>query len=146
MPLSYLRDDCHKQTVTHIRESWRIELMYTLQGKTWPTHHTLSTLNLRMVQDHTYLTWSTYSNPSHHHQQRWQSHCSWEKWLPTQSIARRLTDPWVRTQFLSRASHWSSGGKATLCWWQTNRITGPTNTSMRLVRSILARRGQPIDP
>jgi hypothetical protein len=45
--------------------------MYTLQGKTWPRHHTLSTLNPHMVQDHTYLTWSTYSNPSRSHQQSW---------------------------------------------------------------------------
>jgi hypothetical protein len=29
-----LRDDCHKQAVTHIRESRRFESMYTLQGKT----------------------------------------------------------------------------------------------------------------
>jgi hypothetical protein len=36
------------------------------------------------------------------------SHCSQEKGLPTQSPARRLTDPWVRTQFLSRANQWSS--------------------------------------
>jgi hypothetical protein len=33
-----------------------------------------------------------------------QSHCSQEKGLPTQSTARRLTDLWVRTQFLSRAN------------------------------------------
>jgi hypothetical protein len=33
-----------------------------------------------------------------------QSHCSQEKWLPTQSTTRRLTDPRVRTQFLSRAN------------------------------------------
>jgi hypothetical protein len=39
MPLSYLRDDCHKQAVTHIRESRRFESMYTLQGKTRPTRH-----------------------------------------------------------------------------------------------------------
>jgi hypothetical protein len=38
-----------------------------------------------------------------------QSHCSREKGLPTQSTARRLTDPWVCTQFLSRAKQWSSG-------------------------------------
>jgi hypothetical protein len=54
-----------------------------------------------------------------------QSHCSREKGLPTQSTARRLTDPWVRTQFLSEDSHWSSGGKATLCWRYTTRLTGP---------------------
>jgi hypothetical protein len=38
--------------------------MYTLQGKTWPTHHTLFTLSPRMALDHTYLTWSTYNNLS----------------------------------------------------------------------------------
>jgi hypothetical protein len=32
-----------------------------------------------------------------------------KKWLPTQSIARRLTDPWVHTQFLSWANQWSRG-------------------------------------
>jgi hypothetical protein len=36
-PLSYLRDDCHEQAVTHIRESQRFESMYTLQRKTRPT-------------------------------------------------------------------------------------------------------------
>jgi hypothetical protein len=71
MPLSYLRDECHKQVITHIRESKRFESMYTLQGKTRPTRHTLSTLSARMVQDYTYVTWSTYSNLLRHHQQRW---------------------------------------------------------------------------
>jgi hypothetical protein len=54
-----------------------------------------------------------------------QSHCSREKGLLTQSTARQLTNLWVRTQFLSWASHWSSGDKATLCWWQASRLTGP---------------------
>jgi hypothetical protein len=34
-----------------------------------------------------------------------QSHCSREKGLPIQSTARRLTDLWVRTQFLSQGSY-----------------------------------------
>jgi hypothetical protein len=42
-----------------------------------------------------------------------QSHCSREKGLPTQSTARRLTDPWVHTQFLSWAHQWSSGESQT---------------------------------
>jgi hypothetical protein len=45
--------------------------MYTLQGKTQLTRHTLSTLSLRMVHDHTYLTWSIYSNLSYNRQQIW---------------------------------------------------------------------------
>jgi hypothetical protein len=39
MSLSYLRDDCHKQAVTHIQESRRFKSMYNLLGKTWPTQH-----------------------------------------------------------------------------------------------------------
>jgi hypothetical protein len=39
MTLGYLHDDCHKQAVTHIRESRRFESMYTLQGKTRTTRH-----------------------------------------------------------------------------------------------------------
>jgi hypothetical protein len=38
--------------------------MYTLQGKTRPTHHTLSTLGPHMALNHTYLTWSTYNTIS----------------------------------------------------------------------------------
>jgi hypothetical protein len=42
-----------------------------LIGETQPTRHTLSTLSPRMVHDHTYLTWSTYSNLLYSHQQIW---------------------------------------------------------------------------
>jgi hypothetical protein len=37
-----------------------------------------------------------------------QSHCSREKGFPIQSIARRLTDPWARTQLM----------RTSLCWIQ----------------------------
>jgi hypothetical protein len=37
------------------------------------------------------------------------SHCSWEKGLLTQSPSCRLTDLWVRIEFLSWANQWSSG-------------------------------------
>jgi hypothetical protein len=53
------------------------------------------------------------------------SHCSWEKGLLTQSIARRLTDPWVHTQFLYQVHQWSSRPKPNFCWWQATRLTGP---------------------
>jgi hypothetical protein len=42
-----------------------------------------------------------------------QSHCSREKWLPTQSTTRWLTDPRVRTQFHSWANQWCSGESQT---------------------------------
>jgi hypothetical protein len=55
MPLS-IHDDCHKHAVNHIRESRRFELMYTLQGKTRPTCHMLSTLILRARRCRSVLT------------------------------------------------------------------------------------------
>jgi hypothetical protein len=53
------------------------------------------------------------------------SHCSWEKGLPTQSTVRRLTDPQVRIQLLSRSSQWSRGRKPSSWRWSTSRFTGP---------------------
>jgi hypothetical protein len=41
------------------------------KGETQPTRHTLFTLSPRMVHDHTYLTWSTYSNLSYSRQLIW---------------------------------------------------------------------------
>jgi hypothetical protein len=125
MLLSYLRDDCHKQAVTHIRESRRFKLMYTLEGKTRPTCHTFSMLSPHMVQDHMYLTRSTYINLSHSHQQIWTGLLPQEEELPTQSTAHRLTNPRVRTQLLSHNSQWSSGEKSSFCWPSTTRLTGP---------------------
>jgi hypothetical protein len=54
-----------------------------------------------------------------------QTHYFWEKGLPIQSTVRRLTNPQVRTQFLSRANQLSSGGKATIYRWPATRLTGP---------------------
>jgi hypothetical protein len=45
--------------------------MYTLQVKTQPTRHTLPTLSPRMIHDHMYLMWSTYSNLSYNRQHIW---------------------------------------------------------------------------
>jgi hypothetical protein len=144
MPLSYLHDDYHELAVTHIWESRRFESMYTLQGKTRPTRHTLSTLSMHMVQDHTYLIWSIYSNLLWDTDRFERIPQLPRKGLPTQSTAHRLTDPRVRTKFLSWANQWSSRRKPSSCRWPTTQLTGSTNTSMRSVRSILARGGQPI--
>jgi hypothetical protein len=142
MPLSCLRDDCHKQAVTHIQESWRFKSMYTLLGKTRPTHHTLSTLSSRMAQDYTYLMWSTYRNPPWDADRFGRISLLPKKGLPTQSTARWPTDPRVRTQFLSRASQWSSRRKPSSYRWPTTMLTGAINTNMRSVHSILPHGGQ----
>jgi hypothetical protein len=52
------------------------------------------------------------------------SHCSLEKRLPTQSTAHRLTDPRVRTQFLSRDNQLSRGCKPGSCRWPATKLTG----------------------
>jgi hypothetical protein len=54
-----------------------------------------------------------------------QIHCTREEWLPTQSTARRPSDPRVRTQLLSHNSQWSSGEKSSFCWQPTTRFTEP---------------------
>jgi hypothetical protein len=44
------------------------------------------------------------------------SNCCWEKGLPTQSTAHRLTHLWVLPKFLSHDNHWSSRLKPIICW------------------------------
>jgi hypothetical protein len=70
--------------------------------------------------------------------------CPREEWLLTQYTARRLTELQVRTQPLSHNSQWSIGEKSSFCWQPTTRLTGPINTIMWSVRSILAHGYQPL--
>jgi hypothetical protein len=66
------------------------------------------------------------------------SHCSWEKGLPTQSTARRLIDPRVRTHLLSRTSQWSRGCKPSSSRWPTTRFTEPISSACdRYVQYLL---------
>jgi hypothetical protein len=66
-------------------------------------------------------------------------HCPREEGLLTQSTARRLTDPWVRTQLLSHNSQWSSGKKSSFCWRMTTSLTGPISPACdRYVQYLLA--------
>jgi hypothetical protein len=67
-----------------------------------------------------------------------QSHCSQEKGLLTQSTARRLTDPRVRTQFLSRANQWSSGESQNIYQQYATRLIGPISLACdRYVQYLL---------
>jgi hypothetical protein len=68
-----------------------------------------------------------------------QSHCSWEKGLSRQSTSRRLTDPWVHTQFLSRANQWSNGESQNIYQQQATRLIGPISHACdRYVQYLLA--------
>jgi hypothetical protein len=138
MSLSYLRDDCHKQAITHIRESRWFESMYTMQSKTRPTRHTLSTLNPHMVHDHTYLTRSTYSNLSYSHQQIW---------IDSLHLRRRAPDTIHNTTVIRSVGVYpaslpqkpkSSGKKSSSCWQSTIRLTGPISPACdRYVQYLL---------
>jgi hypothetical protein len=109
MPLNYLRDDCHKQAVTHIWESRWFELMYNLQGKpnqhdTYASHNSPRMPGVRFLR-----AVPVCGNLSRVINRVGQSHCSREKGLLTQSLACQLTDARVRTQFLSWTNQWTSG-------------------------------------
>jgi hypothetical protein len=144
MSLSYLRDNYHKQAVTHIRESRRFESIYILQEKPRPTQHTPSTLDLCMVPDHT-------SHVVHVGQPFTSLHESWNKPLYPEevlTIKNRLAQPssWVASFFLPcdrpGVGERSFGPVVT----QLLQFTGLINTNMWSVRSILTRGGQPISP
>jgi hypothetical protein len=87
--------------------------MYTLQGK--PDQHNTyaSHASPRMPSIRFLRVVPVRGNLSRAADRVGQSHCSQEKWLPTQYSARRLTDRRVRTHFLSRVNQWSSGESQT---------------------------------
>jgi hypothetical protein len=67
------------------------------------------------------------------------SHCSWEKWLLTQSTARWLTDPRVHNQILSQVNQWNSRLKPSFCRCQAIRLTGSRSLACdRYVQYLLA--------
>jgi hypothetical protein len=100
----------------------------------------------RMVQDHTYLTWSKYSNPSRVIDTVRQSHCSRETGLLTRihnTPADRSVGPHLVSLPSQPTKQWR---KPNIYRQQATRLARPINTSIRLVRSILARGGQPNGP
>jgi hypothetical protein len=113
--------------------------MYTLQGKTQPTHHMLSMLSPRMVHDHTYLTWSTYGNLSYSHQQIW---------TDPLHLRRRASDTIHSTTAIRSAGPYpaylpqqakSSGEKSSSCWQPTTRLIGPISPACdRYIQYLLA--------
>jgi hypothetical protein len=146
MPLSYLHGNCRKQAVTPIWESRRFESMYTHRGKP-DQHATRFPRSVRVWSRTIHISRGPNIATLHLVINRVElGHWSREKGLPTQSTARWLTNPWVHTQFLSRANQWSSGGKVKHLLMAATRLTGPINTSMWSVRSTLAHGGQLISP
>jgi hypothetical protein len=66
-------------------------------------------------------------------------HCTQQEGLPTQSSARRLTDPRVHTQLLFHNSQRSGEKKSSFCRQPTTRLTGPISPACdRYIQYLLA--------
>jgi hypothetical protein len=139
MSLCYLRDDCHKQVVTHIRESWRFKSMYTLQGKpdqhaTYAFHaspHTPGVCFMRAVSVHGNLSW-VFDRVE-------QVHCSREEGPPTQSIVRRWPIHGSVPSFSPEPANEAVGTKASIYRRPATRLTRPiTPVCDRYVQYLLA--------
>jgi hypothetical protein len=112
--------------------------MYTLQGKTRPIRHMLSTLSSRMVHNHTYLTRSTYSNLSYSRQ---------HIWTDPLHLRRRAPDTIHNTMVIRSVGSYpaslpqqpkSSGEKSSSCWPLTTRLTEPISpTCDRYIQYLL---------
>jgi hypothetical protein len=138
MSLSYLREDCHKQAVTHIRESRQFESMYTLQGKTWPTRH------VRFSHQSTYVrrtlptggprTWQ----PSTSRRQSWTESLLLRKRAPDTIFSTsvdRSVGPYPVSLPSQRIKQWR---KPNMHQQQTTRFTGPISPACdRYVQYLL---------
>jgi hypothetical protein len=113
--------------------------MYTLQGKIQLTRYTFSTLIPRMIHDHMYLTWSTYSNLSYRRQQIWTDplHPRRRAFDIIHSMTTiRSTGPYPAS--LPQQPK-SSGEKSSSCWQPTTRLTGPISQACdRYVQYLIA--------
>jgi hypothetical protein len=86
---NYLRDDCHKQAVTHIRESQRFESMYTLKGKI----RTICHVRFPLQSTHTWCTLST-GGP-----------CTWQPFTGSHDVE---TGPYTRKKSWQPKTDWPS--------------------------------------
>jgi hypothetical protein len=137
--LSYLRDDYRKQAIL-IFESHSDSNRCTPYREKLDQHDTYATHTsprmpgirfLRVVPIRDNLSWIIDTLE--------QGDSSREKGLPTQSTARRLTNPWVRTQCLSQANLEAVGEKPSIRRWQATSLTGPISpTCDRYVQYLLA--------
>jgi hypothetical protein len=93
-------------------------------GETWSTCHTHFTFDPHMALNHTYLTWSMYSNLSWVVNRVRQMHYSREKVLLNPPLSPAEW-PVGSASVFSQHNRWSSALKPSICWWQTIRLTEP---------------------
>jgi hypothetical protein len=128
---------------THIRESRRFKSIYTLQGKIRFTRHTLFHAWFTYGPE-PYISRGPCGQPfaSPHKDETCPytrgSHGNKRQTVPA-VILGHLIPPPSRQPWIRGDRFWPSGDTATSAYWTHN-------TSMRSIRSILARGGQPIGP
>jgi hypothetical protein len=139
MSLSYLRDDCHKQAVTHIGELRWFESMYTLQGKTRSTCHVRfpcqSTYAQRTLPAGSPHTWQPFTS----HRQSWAGPLLPRKRAP--DTIQRVG--WQIYGFVPSFSHEPTnkvvGVKPSIYQRPATRLTGPISPACdRYVQYLLA--------
>jgi hypothetical protein len=136
--LSYLRDDCRKQAILISESGGDSNRCTPYKGKL-DQHNTYASHASPRTPGVCFL-WvvPVRGNLSQVIDRVEQGHCSREKGLLKQSIAHRLTDPRVCTQFLSRANLEAVGAKPS-CRWQATRLTGPISPAYdRYIQYLLA--------
>jgi hypothetical protein len=145
MSLSYLREDCHKQAVTHIWESRQFKSMYTLQGKTWPIRHVRfphqSAYARRTLPASGPCTWQ----PSMSRRQSWMESLLPRKRAPDTILstpADRSVGPYPVSLPSQPMKQWR---KPNIHQQQTTRFTGPISlTCDRYVQYLLMRANQTV--
>jgi hypothetical protein len=119
----------------------------TPTGETRPTCHMHPTLSLRMITDHTYLTWLMHSNLSRSHQQSWAGSLLPRKRAPdtiNNPPADRSAGPYPVSLPRHPLKQW--GQIQSFIDGRLLGLPGIYITGMWLVGSILACGGQPIGP
>jgi hypothetical protein len=101
--------------------------MYTLQGKTWPTHHTPSTLDLRMVLDLSLVSTKLKQAPTLE-----RSLDNQRQTGPTIILGGLILPP-MRQPWSSGKKFWPSGYIATSAYWahKHQHVIGTFNTCSR---------------
>jgi hypothetical protein len=132
--LSYLRDDCRKQVILIFEGHGNSNRCTPYWGK--PDQHTTRIprsdhvwpQTIRISHGQCIATFRKLVNRFIY------IHCPREEGLPTQSTARRPSDPRVRTELLSYNSQWGSGEKISFCWlskWFCDTSTGAATGATR---------------
>jgi hypothetical protein len=137
--LSYLRDDCRKQTIL-ISENRGDSNQCTPYRRKPNQHATCIPRSVRIWSQTIRISRGQHIATFREDVNKFvQIHCPREEGLPTQSTSQRSSDPKVRTQLHSHNSQCGSGKKTTFCWQPATRLTRPISSACyRYIQYLLA--------